>query len=96
MTSAPQQLRLDGTPEPAPEPKRAEPFDFDQWNNQERLRWVLSDGRWHSWRELMRVAGARFGGRLFELRNQGLDIQKEFRGHVAWYRWAAPAGAVQP
>lgn len=37
--------------------------------NCSRLRALLSDGAWHSMRELQEVAGWRYGGRLHELKH---------------------------
>ena len=82
MSELPVQLNMDGSADPA----RPTPKTWFSMSNQERLKWLLEDCRWHNWRELQRVAGARFGGRIFELRCLGYRIEREFRGHDVFYR----------
>lgn len=48
--------------------------------NKEKLRRLLSDGAVHHMRELHAVAGWRFGGRIYELRKEGYDIETIFIG----------------
>jgi hypothetical protein len=38
---------------------------------------ILSDGHWHSARELAIKVGHRFGGRIFELERAGVAIERE-------------------
>lgn len=64
------------------------------------LRELLSDGRWHNHSEMMAAGGARFGGRLHEIR-RGVDggpqlnvEKKAVGGDVLWlYRCV---GEVRP
>lgn len=54
---------------------------------------LLTDGGWHSWRELERVAGVRYGARLLELRREGCQIehQDDPSGDGRCYRLAGRA-----
>lgn len=53
-----------------------------------RLRRLLSDGRWHSMVECQQAGGWRYGGRIHELRKEGLviDTRQDAEG-VFSYRW---------
>lgn len=50
---------------------------------------LLSDGAWHSMRELQAVAGWRYGGRLHDLKRRGVghEIKRDEAG-CYWYRIA--------
>lgn len=43
----------------------------------DRVRLLLDDRKWHSWDELRRVGGVRYGARLLELRRLGFEIESE-------------------
>lgn len=62
---------------------------------------LLSDLQWHSWRELRRVGGVRYGARVGELRDEGYHVEsrksaltedgKDYR-----LKWLAPGGVREP
>lgn len=55
----------------------------------ERLKSLLDDGDWHGVAELINAAGHRFGAYLFDLRHEGLTIEKRVVArNVYQYRWA--------
>ncbi|MGL4421942.1 MAG: hypothetical protein ACRCZF_14845 [Gemmataceae bacterium] len=41
-----------------------------------KLEKHLSDGEWHTWKDLTKVAGTRFGARLLELKREGFIIDR--------------------
>lgn len=53
---------------------------------QDALRWLLSDGEWHGWRELQRFGSARFGARLFEMKAGGYKVERRHTRNGAEYR----------
>lgn len=64
-------------------PKRA--------SHKSRLLSLLSDGQVHHMRECIAVGGNRYGGRIFELRKQGFDIESIQVGKDEWaYRLVVP------
>ena len=46
---------------------------------------LLSDGRWHSARELTEVAGWRYSARLHELREEGYRIERQTLDHQLFH-----------
>ena len=46
---------------------------------------LLSDGRWHSARELTEVAGWRYSARLHELREDGYKIERQTLDHQLFH-----------
>lgn len=59
-------------------------------SHRDAIRALLADGKLHTMRELMEVGGYRYGGRLFELRNdEGLNIETvQLSGEDRFaYRW---------
>jgi hypothetical protein len=60
-----------------------------------RLVLLLKDRRYHSARELLRVGGFRYGGRLHELRADGYRFtikRDEKHQSLFWYRMTAKPG----
>src|SRR5687767_7557434 len=45
-----------------------------------RLLDLMQDGRWYSMRQLAEVAGWRYGGRLYDLKQHGWDHEYRARG----------------
>ena len=52
--------------------------------NKDRVLAALSSGRWLTNVELTEVGGMRFGGRIWELQQEGYRIAKEHRGGGVW------------
>ena len=46
----------------------------------DRLLELLSDGQWHGQEDLVRVAGYRYGARLFDLRKRGHRVERQRLG----------------
>ncbi len=52
------------------------PPNLDQPLRRDLLRRALSDGNWHSTKELARRVGHTFGGAVYQLRSRGHDVER--------------------
>lgn len=53
---------------------------------------LLSDGRWHSARELTECSGWRYSARLHDLKKQGYVIERQTLDHQLYHYRLVPQG----
>ena len=71
--------------------------DFEKRvSHKQALLTLLSDGRWHTMRQMQEAGGYRYGGRLHELRKAGhkIDTRNVF-GDVFEYRLDLTPGQLE-
>lgn len=81
---------------PAPSSPEAEPsYGTDDRSHREKLHALLSDGAWHTQREMQRAGGDRYGARVHEMRLDLFNVEVMQVG-TGVYHWRLNGKLTEP